>query len=649
MTPSRHASELQPRKWFSATSIRLLLAFASIIAFLLCQGLFSMIAMEHVVQVKDATLQEELLLHELVDEVAETRILAFQFLATREPAVMDRLYGELQGEMDQIVRKIRHVGMGADVVHALRDTYDEMARLHYNFYTRMAEDVLRNRAMQEYALLENTIEARGEKMVAASKERLAEEIRFASRVSWMISAVAVLAALAWAFALSRVFTDRARAEENLKKGNEQLEYRVRERTLELDRARKMAEAGSAAKSQFLANMSHEIRTPINAIVGFAGLALSESPDSRMAGLVRRIQSASEVLLGLINDILDFSKIEAGKFTLNREPFHLDEVLERLAGVVALQAAEKDLELRFAVGPEVPEKLVGDAFRLSQVLINIAGNAVKFTERGGIFLDVQIRSRMEGHAILVFEIADTGIGMTSEQADRMFKAFTQADPGTSRRYGGTGLGLSIAKRIVELMEGEIRVESAPGEGSRFVFHIRAGIQDVPAETALAGDGLEAVVVSTSMETEEILRALLTRNGAMVHVARNPETLIALNRSMRRDLVILDEGSFEAFGKKTLLDAAEGAVHVVGLVSCKTAGSDTLSDSGFDILLQKPVIPGGFVDSLPPSEPVRKRRTQPPLPNGRRKRRRPSRAFGYCLWKTTGSTGSLRKRFYQRWGS
>ncbi len=240
---------------------------------------------------------------------------------------------------------------------------------------------------------------------------------------------------------------------------------------EMTRARSLAEEAARAKTDFLANMSHEIRTPMNAIIGMTHLALKTSLTAQQRDYLQKISLSGRHLLGVINDILDFSRIESGKLPLERIDFNLEQVLGNVTALVVEPAAAKGLELIVAIDPDVPHQLVGDPLRISQILVNYANNAVKFTERGEITLHVGVSARGEGDVLLEFSVRDTGIGISEEQRATLFQSFQQADNSTTRKYGGTGLGLAIARRLAELMGGEVGVESTPGTGSTFWFTVR----------------------------------------------------------------------------------------------------------------------------------------------------------------------------------
>jgi PAS domain S-box-containing protein len=339
-------------------------------------------------------------------------------------------------------------------------------------------------------------------------------------------------------------TTRKQSEKELRDLNNNLERIVEERTQQLI-------AASAAKSEFLAHMSHEIRTPMNGILGFTQLLEREFLTPNQSDMVRRIRQTGQSLLSIINDILDFSKIEAGQLRIENTPFDLARILAQVDSLLGATAREKGIELRVNNATSIKETVIGDPLRLEQVLMNLCGNAIKFTNQGEVNVRVELLARSPSSLRVHFEVTDTGIGIDPKNLDGLFMPFAQADATITRRFGGSGLGLSISKRLVQLMGGEIGVDSLPGVGSKFWFDLpfplsqeEPALYQTPLNVTVTGEprlsGFRCLVVDDSRMNRDIVERMLNLEGAHVILAADGQQAVQLLRSQSKsfDAVLMD---------------------------------------------------------------------------------------------------------------
>ncbi|HEY3383303.1 MAG TPA: response regulator [Vicinamibacterales bacterium] len=440
--------------------------------------------------------------------------------------------------------------------------------------------------------------------------RLPDPVSFPFRVApppwlrwWALVGYAlVILAAGYGAVRSRLRTlerDKRRLERTLAERTEELRHRDDELAEACDRAMQ----ATKAKSEFLANISHEIRTPMNAILGYSGLGLKLDAAPTARDYFRRISVSGHSLLAVVNDILDFSKIEAGRLDLERAPFELMPLLGQVSDLFSLKTGEKGLALLITAAPDVPCQLVGDPLRLSQVLTNLVGNAIKFTATGHVIARVDLVERLGDRARLRFSVEDTGIGMTPAQQNRIFQAFSQADASTTRKYGGTGLGLTISKCLVEMMDGTIEVASVPGRGSTFTFTVSV---DCASEATLAASvppgvkGRHALLMVRSAAVRETLSHQLREMGLRVTPTDSVESAIRALGAAPADLLVVDwcaPGTFGVDVARTIrVEAGCREIPTVVSISSLDLEAAPPEERGTWTPLIEPIHPGLLIDVI-----------------------------------------------------
>ncbi|WP_168204323.1 YfiR/HmsC family protein [Aliikangiella coralliicola] len=437
------------------------------------------------------------------------------------------------------------------------------------------------------------------------QKNLVEQVSQIEKQRWWLATSAIVLVIFVLLLMMIVYFNKERKKANLQLVDKNLALNKIQKELLI--ARDQAQAANEAKSSFLANMSHEIRTPMNAVIGMLHLTKQTNLNNRQENYINKIDNAANTLLEIINDILDFSKVEAGELKMESIEFSLSNVLDDLSNLIGLKIQQKGLEFIYEIDSKIPDTLVGDPLRLSQILINLTNNAMKFTEAGEVKVKIDAKKRSDNKIELFFEIIDTGIGMTKEVSSRLFRPFSQADSSTTRKFGGTGLGLAICKKLIEQMSGSINVDSHPNAGSNFSFNATFGFKTENSLLDRLDDSLglsnkRILIVADNLSCQTAIRAILNSFGCQISVAGSIESCLGILKSAQK---------IEQYFDNILVDHQIALAHTSELRKIKsdTRSKLTLLLSGVseneeilmqeispDMTIRKPITPSSMLDTL-----------------------------------------------------